>query len=102
MISAHALGALANGVVSSAAGRTTKIKRMFLLMIVAIIFLTSSKFFFTHTPMTPEERQLVNDLCTRIADEKDPSVFCRLVQELDALLARKEKRLEAVTKTSSD
>jgi len=43
--------------------------------------------------MTPEERQLVNELCKRIADEKDPRVFRQLVRELDELMALKEKRL---------
>jgi hypothetical protein len=43
--------------------------------------------------MTPEEMQLVNGLCKRIADEKDPFTFRQLVEQLDALLARKEKRL---------
>ena len=45
--------------------------------------------------MTPEERQLVNDLCKRIAEEKDPSIFQQLVEQLDELLARKEMRLQA-------
>jgi len=44
--------------------------------------------------MTPEERQLVNKLCKRIADEKDPRIFRQLVQELDELMALKEKRLQ--------
>ena len=45
--------------------------------------------------MTPEERQLVNDLCKRIAEEKDASIFQQLVEQLDELLARKGKRLNA-------
>jgi hypothetical protein len=47
--------------------------------------------------MTTEERQLVDDLCKRIADEKDPSTFHQLVEQLDELLARKEKRLKTAT-----
>jgi hypothetical protein len=43
--------------------------------------------------MTPEERTLVNRLCERIAEEKDLVVFRQLVEQLDELLARKEKRL---------
>ena len=43
--------------------------------------------------MTPEEIQLVNGLCKRIADEKDLLIFRQLVEQLDELLARKEKRL---------
>ncbi len=43
--------------------------------------------------MTPEEIELVNGLCKRIADEKDPLIFRQLVEQLDELLARKEKRL---------
>ena len=34
--------------------------------------------------MTPEERQLVNDLCKRIAEEKDASVF-RFINHLVCL-----------------
>jgi DNA replication initiation complex subunit (GINS family) len=37
--------------------------------------------------MTPEERQIVNDLCKRIADEKDSFIFHQLVEQLDELLA---------------
>jgi hypothetical protein len=44
--------------------------------------------------MTPEELKLVNDLCKRIADEKDVFIFQQLVEQLDELLARKEKRLK--------
>jgi DNA replication initiation complex subunit (GINS family) len=48
--------------------------------------------------MTPEERQLVDDLCKRIADEKDPFIFHQLVKQLDELLACKENRLKTATK----
>ena len=43
--------------------------------------------------MTPEERQLVNDLCKRIAEEKDAVIFHQLVEILDELLALKKNRL---------
>jgi hypothetical protein len=43
--------------------------------------------------MTPEEIQLVNGLSERIAEEKDPLIFRQLVEQLDELPARKEKRL---------
>ena len=33
--------------------------------------------------MTAEERKRMNELCARIADEKDPQTFDRLVIELD-------------------
>jgi DNA replication initiation complex subunit (GINS family) len=52
--------------------------------------------------MTPEERQLVNDLCKRIAEEKDASIFRQLVEQLDELLARKEKRLDAAKPPDSE
>jgi ribosome recycling factor len=52
--------------------------------------------------MTPEERQLVNDLCKRIAEEKDASIFHQLVEQLDELLARKEKRLNAARPPDSE
>jgi hypothetical protein len=48
--------------------------------------------------MTPEERQLVNELCKRIAEEKDYYVFSQLVQQLDELIERKEKRLKDAAK----
>jgi hypothetical protein len=50
--------------------------------------------------MSPEERQLVNGLCQRIADEKDPLIFQQLVEQLDELLTRKEQRLIAATAAS--
>ena len=43
--------------------------------------------------MTPEERELTNRLCKRIAEEKDIFVFQQLVEQLDDILSRKEKRL---------
>ena len=41
--------------------------------------------------MTPAERRLANDLCKRIADEKDYFLFQQLVEHLDELLARKQQ-----------
>ena len=52
--------------------------------------------------MTPEERQLANDLCQRIAEEKDLSIFQQLVEQLDELLARKKKRLDAAKPPDSE
>lgn len=42
--------------------------------------------------MTPEERQRMNQLCAQIQDEKDPSKFSALVEELNELLEKKERR----------
>ena len=44
--------------------------------------------------MTPEERDRMAWLCTRIQEEKDPKVFGELVVELDELLTIKEQRLD--------
>ena len=44
--------------------------------------------------MTPEERAEMNRLCERIQAEQDPQIFMDLVDQLNQLLARKEKRLE--------
>jgi hypothetical protein len=44
--------------------------------------------------MTPEEREQMNRLCERIQIEKDPKIFMQLVDQLNKLLERKEKRLE--------
>jgi hypothetical protein len=43
--------------------------------------------------MTPEETKQMHLLCDRIQVEKDHTVFLRLVQELNDLLARKDRRL---------
>jgi len=43
--------------------------------------------------MNPEERQLVNDLCKRLVEEKDAFIFHQLVEILNELLTLKEKRL---------
>lgn len=44
--------------------------------------------------MTPDEKELMNKLCSQIAVEKDRQKFTHLVDELDKLLERKEHRLE--------
>jgi hypothetical protein len=43
--------------------------------------------------MSPEEREQMNRLCARIQREQDHRVFTNLVEELNELLERKEKRL---------
>lgn len=44
--------------------------------------------------MTPEEKELMNKLCSQIADEKDPERFRKLVVQLDELFERKAHRIE--------
>jgi hypothetical protein len=44
--------------------------------------------------MTPDETELMNTLCSRIATEKDPLAFRKLIVELNDLLEREEQRLE--------
>lgn len=47
------------------------------------------------TSMTGRERELLNALCVRIVDEKNPAVLRRLLIELDALLkTRRGKETE--------
>jgi hypothetical protein len=43
--------------------------------------------------MTSEERERMNQLCTRIQEEKDPEKFDDLVQELNELMEAKHKRI---------
>jgi hypothetical protein len=43
--------------------------------------------------MTPEERERMDYLCKRIAVEKDPETFDRLVKELNDLLEVKHERI---------
>lgn len=52
--------------------------------------------------MSPDEREQMNRLCARIAEEKDHSEFTRLVQQLHELLERKEHRLEKSTGQSAN
>ena len=43
--------------------------------------------------MTPEERSSMMYLCEKIATEKDPQKFNKLVLELNELLEKSERRL---------
>jgi len=43
--------------------------------------------------MTPDERERMAILCERIAKEKDPNTFDKLVRELNNLLALKRERI---------
>jgi hypothetical protein len=44
--------------------------------------------------MTPEERERMNVLCSRIAEEKDPILFNELVRQLSELLEKKHRRID--------
>lgn len=44
--------------------------------------------------MTPEEKELMDALCKRIAVEKDSKTFDELVLQLNELLEKKEHRLK--------
>ncbi len=48
--------------------------------------------------MTPELTKRLNDLCRSIAEEKNPAKFTALVEELNALPDRHERKLEASAK----
>jgi hypothetical protein len=52
--------------------------------------------------MTPEEREQMNRLCERIQIEKDAKIFMLLVEQLNDLLERKEKRFEQNSANSSE
>jgi len=43
--------------------------------------------------MTPDEREKMEELCGRLASEKDPEIFDRLVKELNDLLDEKHARI---------
>ncbi len=49
--------------------------------------------------MTPDERERMYFLCKRITEEKDPSTFSRLLDELNILLAVKQERIDPEHKT---
>jgi hypothetical protein len=51
--------------------------------------------------MTPKEREQLDYLCQRIAGEKDPQTFDRLVKELEALLQAKHERLQLLRHSGS-
>jgi hypothetical protein len=52
--------------------------------------------------MTPEERERLEDLCRRVAEEKDPLTFEKLVLELNELLEQKHSRIHPNPKTTPD
>jgi len=45
--------------------------------------------------MTPQEQERMEILCSRIALEKDPADFLDLVQQLNDLLDRSQRQLDA-------
>jgi hypothetical protein len=49
--------------------------------------------------MTPDERERMAILCERIAKEKDPDTFDKLVRELNNLLALKRERIRHANET---
>lgn len=49
--------------------------------------------------MTPEERERMEWLCKRIAEEKDPEKFDELVKQLDDLLEVKHQRIHPEHRT---
>jgi hypothetical protein len=51
-------------------------------------------------PMTADERERMNWLCQRIQEESDHAKFLALVRELNELLARKERQIEAPKKSA--
>jgi len=55
-----------------------------------------------HSAMTPEQREQINRLCERIQIEKDAKIFMLLVEQLNDLLERKEKRFEQNSANSSE
>jgi hypothetical protein len=52
--------------------------------------------------MTREEQDRMNELCKRIAFEKDPKAFDQLVRELDELLESSESASTFPQNTSTD
>jgi len=52
--------------------------------------------------MNPEERNYMDDLCTRIVVEKNPETFNRLVRELNELLESKYPRVQPKDETLSN
>jgi hypothetical protein len=50
--------------------------------------------------MTPDERKEMNRLCLLIQDEKDHTKFIELITKLNALLDRKEQRLNGINPPS--
>jgi hypothetical protein len=52
--------------------------------------------------MSPEERERMNDICTKLQVEQDRGKFTQLMTELNNLLECKEQRLEAKDKRESE
>jgi len=50
--------------------------------------------------MTPEEREMMNSICRRIQEEKDPERLSALVKELDQVFERKRTIPKASTPPS--
>ena len=50
--------------------------------------------------MTPDEREKMYILCEKIATEKDPEMFDKLVKELNELLDEKHHRIHPDHKPS--
>ena len=48
---------------------------------------------FPEATMTPDERQEMNRLCLAIQQEKDPTMFSKLVKELNEFFERRERKL---------
>jgi hypothetical protein len=49
--------------------------------------------------MTPEEREKMNELCTKIQTEKNPEIFDSLVRELNDLIEIKHERIHTEHKS---
>jgi hypothetical protein len=50
--------------------------------------------------MTPEERERLDWLCTRIQEEQDPKIFDNLIRALSELLERKHECFRPEHKTN--
>jgi hypothetical protein len=51
--------------------------------------------------MTPEERTRMQEICGKLATEKDPATYDKLVKELDNLLELQYERISAPVKSSN-
>ena len=52
--------------------------------------------------MTSQQRERMNQLCSKMANEQNPARFHQLVVELNALLEEKSQRLEGNLKTDAE
>jgi hypothetical protein len=52
--------------------------------------------------MQGKQKELWKDLCERASTEQDPERLMQLVEQINKLLAEKEKRLEDSRKPSTD